>query len=188
MATANSNTCRAAVPRMTPSAGGSVVLDFQDPETLKVRSVVPSGATTNHSIRIRKLSAACSQRCSQRALALKMTTLQATGLPLRVSHEGLEPPTPVRHLVDRQGITQIIYLIAARCERLFWFANLAKWVCEYLGVDRGFCSRCGRLNNRWCSWFRRGDGDRSVLGSDQSRFRPSADCAYDTRLCRSSCI
>ena len=42
-----------------------------------------------------------------------MTTLLAAGLPLRVSHEGLELPTPVRHLVDRQGITQIIYLIAA---------------------------------------------------------------------------
>ena len=104
---------RAAVPRMTPSAGGSVVLDFEDPETLNVRPVVPSGTTTNYSIRIRKLSAACSQRCSQRVLVLKMTTLQAAGLPLRVSHEGLELPTPVRHLVDRQGITQIIYLIAA---------------------------------------------------------------------------
>jgi hypothetical protein len=104
---------RAEVPRMTPSAGGSVVLDFEDPETLNVRSMVPSGTTTNYSIRIRKLSAACSQRCSQRVLVLKMTTLQAAGLPLRVSHEGLELPTPVRHLVDRQGITQIIYLIAA---------------------------------------------------------------------------
>lgn len=104
---------RAAVPRMTPSAGGSVVLDFEDPETLNVWPVVPSGTTTNYSIRIRKLSAACSQRCSQRVLVLKMTTLQAAGLPLRVSHEGLELPTPVRHLVDRQGITQIIYLIAA---------------------------------------------------------------------------
>jgi hypothetical protein len=94
---------------MTPSAGGSVVLDFEDPETLNVWPVVPSGTTTNYSIRIRKLSAACSQR----VLVLKMTTLQAAGLPLRVSHEGLELPTPVRHLVDRQGITQIIYLIAA---------------------------------------------------------------------------
>ena len=75
--------------------------------------MVPSETTTNYSIRIRKLSTGWPQRCSQRALVLKMTTLQAAGLPLRVSHEGLETPTPVRHLLDRQGITQIIYLIAA---------------------------------------------------------------------------
>ena len=88
---------RAAVPRMTPSAGGSVVLDFEDSETLNFRSVVPSGTTTNYSIRIRKLSAACSQRCSQRALVLKMTTLQAAGLPLCVGHEGLasRPPSVI---------------------------------------------------------------------------------------------
>ncbi len=79
---------------MTPTVGVAVVLDCWDPETRNARPVVPNETMTNYSRTSQTLSTGCSQRCSQRALVLKTTTLQASDLRLCVGREGLEPPTP----------------------------------------------------------------------------------------------
>ena len=65
--------------------------------------MVPSGTTTNCFRTIRKLSTGCSQRCSQRALVLKTTRLQASDLRLCVGREGLEPPTPCASFISVQS-------------------------------------------------------------------------------------